>query len=84
VAVRRRAGHSDAARHRWARSVLWSGSHQGSEKVVVHGDGVCTVGQFRETGKSHVRSQTGNGQTPAGQRGARLKNRNLRSRPEVS
>jgi hypothetical protein len=39
------------ARHRWARSVLWSGSHQGSEKVVVHGDGVCTVG--RSSGK-HV------------------------------
>jgi hypothetical protein len=40
--------------------------------------------QFRETCKSHGRSQTGDGQTPVGQRGARLKKSNLRSRPDAS
>jgi hypothetical protein len=39
---------------------------------------------FRETCKSHGRSQTGDGQTPVGQRGARLKKSNLRSRPDAA
>jgi hypothetical protein len=40
--------------------------------------------QFRETCKSHGRSQIGDGQTPVGQRGARLTKSNLRSRPDAS
>jgi hypothetical protein len=40
--------------------------------------------QLRETCKSHGRSQTGDGQTPVGQRGVRLKKSNLRSRPDAS